>query len=231
MEMRILSAGAAKGLVYAIQQPFAADTGTAINGTYGAVGAMMEKLHDGEACDVVILTSALINQLTGSGHLVAGSAAPLGRVATGVAVRAGSPVPDVSTRETFRGNLLAANGIYFPDPLRATAGIHFVGVLRQLGIYDEIAGRLRPYPNGALAMQQLAQSREALLIGCTQVTEIKYTAGVTLAGLLPKDFELSTIYSAAVSSRAAQPANARRLVEMLTGPASAPQRSAAGFEA
>lgn len=230
MELRILSAGAAKGLVYAVQQAFSNDTGVSIAGTFGAVGAMKEKLLAGEPCDVIILTAAQIADLTASGDVLAGSALPLGRVRTGIAVRAGTPLPDVSNRVALKGNLRAANGIYFPDPQRATAGIHFVSVLEQLGIYDELASRLRPYPNGAIAMQQLAQSREARLIGCTQITEIKYTPGVTLVGMLPTEFELSTVYSAGVCSRAVQPAIARRLVELLTGPTALAQRSAGGFE-
>lgn len=230
MEVRILSAGAAKGLVYALQQGFAAETGAAIAGAYGAVGAMKDKLESGAACDVIILTEALIAELTRSGQILPGSSMPLGRVRTGIAVRSGAPQPDISNRSVFRGNLLAAQGIYFPDPQRATAGIHFVKVLRQLGIYDGILPRLRPYPNGAIAMQQLAQCREPRLIGCTQVTEIKYTSGVTLVGLLPSEFELSTVYAAAVCRKAVQPAGARRLVELLGGAASLAQRSAAGFE-
>lgn len=230
MELQILSAGAAKGLVYAMQQAFSKETGVSVAGAFGAVGAMKEKLLAGEPCDVIILTAAQIAELTQSGHVLPGSAAPLGRVRTGIAVRSGTPLPDVSNPTVLKGNLLAANGIYFPDPQRATAGIHFVNVLKQLGIYDQLESRLRPYPNGAIAMQQLAQSREARLIGCTQITEIKYTAGVALVGLLPTEFELSTVYSAGVCGRALQPAIARRLVELLTGPASSAQRAAGGFE-
>ena len=230
MELRIFSAGAAKGLVYTIQQTFSAETGAGIAGVFGAVGAMKEQLLAGEPCDVIILTAALSAELTQSGHLVPGSSAPLGRVATGIAVRLGTPLPDTSSGVAFKGNLLAANGIYFPDPQRATAGSHFVKVLRQLDIYDKLVSRLHPYPNGALAMQQLARTSEPRLIGCTQITEINYTPGVTLAGLLPGEFELSTAYFAGVCRKAAQPAIARRLVELLTGPASLAQRAAAGFE-
>jgi len=230
MELSILSAGAAKGLVYALQQAYTAETGVVISGEYGAVGAMKDKLQGGKPCDVIILTEALIAELTRADQVLAGSSRPLGRVRTGIAVRSGTAQPEVSDRASFRGNLLAANGIYFPDPERATAGIHFVNVLKQLDIYDQLLPRLRPYPNGAIAMQQLAQSREPLLIGCTQVTEIKYTAGVTLVGLLPKEFELATVYSAGVCSKAAQPASARRLIELLGGDASLAQRISAGFE-
>ena len=185
MEVRILSGGAAKGVVDAVQQAFTADTGAAITGSFGAVGAMKEKLLAGEPCDVAILTAALVEQLTAAGHLVAGSAAPLGKVRTGIAVRANEALPDVSGRAALAAALRAAKGIYFPDPERATAGIHFANVLRQLGVYDEVAPCLRPYPNGATAMAAMAAAHEPQLIGCTQISEIKYSVGVQLGGALP----------------------------------------------
>jgi molybdate transport system substrate-binding protein len=230
MELRILSGGAAQGVVTALQQQFAADSGANIQGSFSAVMAMKDKLLDGEPCDVVILTAALIEELTRSGHLLAGSGAPLGRVRTGIAVRSGEPLPEIADRASLRESLCIARGIFFPDPQRATAGIHFVNILKQLGIHDEVEPRLRPYPNGASAMQALAQTTETQLIGCTQITEIKYTQGVTLVSPLPQEFELTTVYSAAVCSRSAHPETAACLVQLLSGRQSASLRAAGGFE-
>lgn len=230
MDLHILSAGAAKGLVTALQQGFTADAEVGIQASFGAVGAMKEKLLSGAACDVIILTAALIEELTQQGHVLPGSGAPLGRVRTGIAVRAGEPLPDIADRAALSASLKAATGIYFPDPQLATAGIHFANVLKLLGIYGEVEARLRPYPNGATAMHELAQSTGAQLIGCTQVTEIKYTEGVALVGLLPKEFELSTVYSVAVCSKAANPGLARRFVEVISGAKSEALRAEGGFE-
>jgi molybdate transport system substrate-binding protein len=230
MDLRILSGGAAKGLVTALQPAFTADTGVGIQGTFGAVGVMKEALLGGAPCDILILTAALIEELTASGQVLAGSAAPLGRVRTGIAVRSGQPLPDIADRAALAASLRAAGGIYFPDPQRATAGIHFVNVLEQLGIRSAVEPQLRPYPNGAAAMLQLAQTTEPHLIGCTQITEINYTEGVTLVGPLPKEFELATVYSVAVCSNAAQPEMARRFAEFLSGPHSTALRKDGGFE-
>ena len=228
--LRVLSGGAAKGLVEALRSTFAADTGAPIEGAFGAVGAMKERLLAGEPCDVVILTAALIAELTDAGHLVRDSARSLGRVRTGLAVRTGAPPVDVASGASLRTALLAAEAIYLPDPQRATAGIHFAGVLRHLGIDRDVALRLRPYANGAAAMAALAQGTEARAIGCTQVTEIRYTQGVTLVGVLPLQFELATMYSAAVCATAADAARAKRLVALLSGDESAAIRVAGGFE-
>jgi molybdate transport system substrate-binding protein len=230
MDLKVLSGGAAKALVAAAEPRFAERTGSHIEGEFGAVGVMEERLRRGDACDVAILTATLVEALANSGQLEGESARPLGCVRTGIAVRSGDPLPDVSGRLSLAAALSAAGTIYFPDPLRATAGIHFVRVLRELGIHDAIAARLRPYPNGAAAMLALAQAAETQAIGCTQVTEILYTEGVTLVAPLPVEFELSTVYTAAVCTRAADPSLAGQLVALLSGAELSAFRAGAGFE-
>lgn len=228
--LRILSGGAAQGLVQQLRGNFYNETGRAIEGSFGAVGAMRDKLLAGEPCDVLILTQALIEELTIAGRVQPGSARALGVVRTGVAVKAGEAPPKVDSPEALKATLLAAQGIYFPDPVRATAGIHFMGVLKRLGLDQQLAPVLRPYPNGMAAMQAMAAASGPGLIGCTQVTEIRNTPGVQLAALLPKAFELATVYTVAVASKAEQPQAARMLIDMLLAPDVVPLRRAGGFE-
>ncbi len=229
-QLHILSGGAAKGLVGQLEAKFLAQTHCTVSGTYGAVGLMKDKLLAGAPCDVLILTQALIDQLTASGDVVAGSASTLGLVKTGVAVKTGEPQPKVDTPADLKATLLAASGIYFPDPAKATAGIHFMKVLQELGIDHELAPRLRVFPNGATAMGEMAKSAEVGLVGCTQVTEILYTNGVQLVAVLPKAFELATVYTAAVCTKAAQPQAATALIKLLTSPEAAELRRSGGFE-
>ena len=228
--LHVLSGGAAQAIVRAVEKDFRVATGASVRATFGAVGAMREKLLAGEPCDVVILTAALVAELEREGRVLPGASVPLGRVRTGVAVRAGDALPDIAAGAALRATLLAATGICFPDPKLATAGIHFVNVLGKLGIHDVVAPRLRPYPNGATAMRELANATERGLIGCTQITEIKYTPGVVLVGPLPAGFELSTVYTVAVCTGAREPDLARRFAELLSGPAARALRESAGFE-
>ena len=228
--LNLLSAGAAQGLVKALQDRFKTETGAELQARFGAVGAMQEALRAGEPCDVLVLTQKQIDALTADGTLLPGSAALLGRVRTGVAVRQGAATPAVDTVEGLKAALLAATGIYFPDPVRATAGIHFAKVLHALGIHDELAPRFRTFPNGATAMREMAASTEANPVGCTQVTEIRYTPGVELVAVLPTQFELATPYTAAVKAGSAQAALAGRFIALLSGADTATLRAAGGFE-
>jgi molybdate transport system substrate-binding protein len=153
----------------------------------------------------------------------------VGRVKTGLALKAGrAPVP-VRTAEDLKALLQAAPAIYFPDPAKATAGIHFMKVLRALGLADD-PQRLRTYPNGATAMAELAKAPEPQAVGCTQVTEILITEGVQLTGLLPPPHELSTTYAAAVTASAQEAELASALIAALTAADQAQVRKECGFE-
>ena len=229
MQLHILSGGAAQGLVSALAPLFERKTGYKIAGTFGAVGAMRDKLLAGEPADLLILTRALMEELTAHTHVVAGSAVDIGTVHTAVAVRDGDPVPAVSGAANLRAALLGADEIYFPDPKLATAGIHFAKVLDRLGIASEAAGRLKTFPNGATAMAALAAATSPRPIGCTQVTEILNTPGVQLVAPLPPRFELATTYTAGVAANARAPDIAQRLARLLSGDAATSARKQAGF--
>ncbi len=229
-DLVLLSAGAAKGLVEGIAPPFHRETGAKIRGTFGAVGAMREKLVAGEPCDACVSTAAILDALAGEGRVVAATIRPIGRVRTGVAVRKGDPVPPLGDAEALSAALRNAPAIFLPDPEKATAGVHFVRVLDRMGLLATLAARLRPHPNGAIAMGELAHCGLPGAIGCTQATEILYTPGVVLAAMLPREFELATTYSAAVCTKAAAPDLAARFVEWMCGERSAPLRTAGGFE-
>ena len=228
--LHLISAGAAKGLVESLRDEWTALTQVTIDGSFGAVGAMKDKLLAGAPCDVLILTQVMLDELAARNVVVADSIRPLGRVFTGVAVPDGAVPPAIDSPDALRQSLLCATAIYIPDPQRATAGIHFAKVLKKLGIDGVVAPRLRAFPNGAAAMHAMASANDPEAIGCTQVTEILYTERVTLVGLLPQEFELATLYSVAVCAGSLASPSARRFADLLADDKTAALRAKGGFQ-
>jgi molybdate transport system substrate-binding protein len=229
-ELRLLSAGAAQAVATALMPEFRAAAGADVRATFQPVGVLKEKLLAGEPCDVIVSTAAMLEEFARDGRVAGATISTLGRVHTGIAVRSGEDAPLIGTSEQLRASLAAATRVYVPDPERSTAGIHFIKVLRTLGLHDGVAPPLAAYPNGTRAMAALAAATERGELGCTQVTEIKSTPGVVLVGKLPAELELATSYAAAVCSSARDPELARRFVHMLAGPDSRDLRRDAGFE-
>jgi len=207
--LRILAGGAAQSLVEKARPGFE------IDGTFSAVGAMRDRLLAGEPADIVILSRALVDELARSGHVVASTITDVARVATAVAVRSGDPLPAIGDKAALAAALGNADEIHFPDPAQATAGIHFAKVMRELGVWEHVAGRLKLAPNGNTAMRALAASTALHPIGCTQETEIRATPGIVLVGPLPPGFDLTTVYTAAVASAARSPSEAARFLSRL----------------
>jgi molybdate transport system substrate-binding protein len=225
----ILSGGAAQGLVRGLSEAFKAETGFGIDGEFGAVGLMADKLRAGTPADLVVLTQALLAKLVEEKLVVPASIADIGRVETALAVRSRDPRLTVKTEADLRDVLRSADAIYVPDTKASTAGQHFAGVLDRLGIAYEVASRLKIFPNGATAMRELAASTAQRPIGCTQATEIIATDGIALSGSLPQGTELVTMYTAGVTSRAAHPKEAAALIALLTGADHRELRQRVGF--
>jgi len=227
--LNILSGGAAQGLVASLSVAFKDRTGFEIEGEFGAVGAMADRLRQGVATDIIILTAALVARLAEEKLVVPSSTKDVGLVETALGVRGGDPKVSANTADELRAAFQAADAIFVPDIKASTAGIHVAKVLAQLGIADQVAARLKIYPNGATAMRELAASDARRPIGCTQSTEIISTRGVELSGSLPKGCDLSTTYTAGVTTSAAHAQQAQTLIDLLTHADSSDARTRAGF--
>ena len=228
--VNVFCAGAAQAVLTQIAEKFERDSDHKVNAQFGAVGAMKERVVAGEPADVIVLTGALIDELSQQGLVAEGSRVDLGKVGTGVAVRAGTPMPDVTNKDVFRGNLLAAKRILCPDPAVATAGKVVLSALDKLGIADKVKSHLKFFPNGYAAMNALAESSGLLEMGITQITEIVANEGVTLVGPLPAELQSIAIYSVGVAAASTEREAADEFIRRLTGFNAQTILSAAGFE-
>jgi molybdate transport system substrate-binding protein len=227
--LHILSAGAAKAVVKAAPDLVVDDATVTIEGSFGPVGAIRERFVNGESCDLVILSRAVIDELAAAGHVVGHTTASIGRVPTGIAVRTHDDLPDIHDGDALRAALIAADGLYVADTRRSTAGAHFVRVLDQLGIRDLVGPRIHESTSGSVAMHELARAPGTVL-GCTQVTEILEADDVRLVGSLPGEYALTTEYAGAVSSQAHSPEMALTFLRLLSGVRTRQARRDAGYE-
>jgi molybdate transport system substrate-binding protein len=128
-------------------------------------------------------------------------------------------------KEVFR----SAPALYFPDMEKSTAGIHFMKVMRQLGLEQELVSRFKTFPNGATAMAEMALDPDTNVIGGTQTTEINICSGVQLIGLLPQSLELNTDYTLAICKTSQNPELAQKLANILVGQESLAIRQQIGY--
>ena len=227
--LNVLSAGAAQAVVERAAEEFQRKHASRCATIFGGVHAMRLRLLAGEAADVVILTDELIDDLIARHLVVAGSRVDLGTVATGVAVRTGTRMPDVRDTLALRETLLAARAIIAPDPHFATAGRVLQAALQSLGIAERAGPQLVWAESGHAALKRLAAGAGDDELGVAQMTEIVGSSGVCLAGALPPELQRPAIYSAGLAAASCDPERSSEFIRRLKTFSS--QMQAEGFGA
>lgn len=227
-ELRVLSGGAPQESLAALVPDFEARTGHRLAVTFAVVTELQRRLAAGERADLVLLPVPVIDGLVAAGTLRSEGRATLAVLATSVIVRAGAPLPDVSTPDAFRRALLSARSIVHATPGATPSGTHMARVLDRLGLADVVRGKVihRPALDGGAALVAGGEAE----IGVYPTSEVAHVPGVVIAGPLPEALQLRTVYGAAVASAAASPDAAAAFIAHLADPASRGAWTRAGFE-
>jgi len=228
-EIKVMSAGAVKSVVSALGAEFERDTGTKLNLNFGTAGSLRERIKDGETADLVVLSESAIAELAKLGLAVVDSVVDVGRTVTGVVIREGGPVPDISTPEAFKRAFLSARSVAYTDPKAGgSGGIMFAALLDKLGIADAINKKAVLGKSGHDVTTSIAEGRAE--IGTTFISEVLPVKGARVVGPLPGDLHIANTYTAAIHAQAAARPAAEALLRKLTDPATRPRWIAAGLE-
>ena len=228
-ETKVMSAGAVKSMVAALAAEFERETGNKLNLNFGTAGSLRERIKNGEVADLVILSESAIAELAKLGLVVPGSSTDLGRTVTGVVVREGAPIPDISTPEAFKQALLKARSVAYTDPKAGgSGGVMFSALLQKLGIADEINKKAVLGKGGHDVAVSIAEGRAEL--GATFISEVLPVKGAKVVGPLPGELHSANTYTAAIHTRADAHRRATDFLRKLTDPATRPRWIAAGLE-
>jgi molybdate transport system substrate-binding protein len=182
------------------------------------------QLARGVSADVVILSREGLSELIAANRIVAGTDVDLARVPLGVAVRAGTPKPDVSTVEAIKQLLLKAKTVAVPG---STSGIWLrTDLFPRLGIVEKI--NVKATPRGTHATEMVAEGDADLAV--MPVSEILHAAGVDFAGSLPPEIQFVQVFSAAVVAGSRDIDGAKRLIEFLASARASEAISKSGME-
>ena len=220
-EIKIFTSRAIATVLDKVGSEFERTTGNKLNVIMGFSPVFVKQINAGEPFDVIASPPGTINGLVKDGKVVADTRIRLVRSGYGVAVRAGAPKPDLSTTEAFKRALLNAKSIgYLPSP-----GIP--ELLDRLGIADAIKSKVT-IPKEDIVNELVAKGE--VEIGLLVITQMFTTPGIELAGPLPPDIQIYSVFEGAVSANSKAPDAARGLLRFLTGPTAIPVIKAQGME-
>src|SRR6266849_8579618 len=228
-DIRVLSVGAVQNAVRALAADFGTESGHRVVLTFGAPVVVTQKIKDGEVFDAVIVSEPAMDRLDQDGVVNPESRVPLAKTGLGVAVRAGAPLPDLSTPEAFKAALTAAKSIVYGDPsLPNQSGEKAERVLANAGIIDALKPKIRIVPSQADSQALIAKGE--VEIGLYNVSEIPEGKGLALAGPVPPPLQIVTTYEGALMSEGSVPEAARAFIRFLAEPAARAKWIAAKLE-
>jgi molybdate transport system substrate-binding protein len=209
----LMSMGVA-GVMDALTPAFEQASGQKLEAIYNTSAALTKLLEVGAAADVVVGTRAMVDALIASGRVARGSDVDLASSVVGIAVRKGAGKPDISTTEAFLRALHAARAIACSDPAGGGAsGVHFVKLIGQLGIADQITPKLRLAPVGRFSAEYLVSGEVEIAV--QQISELMVVADAEIVGPLPDDIQQTTTFTGGIHAQASAPQAARALLDFL----------------
>jgi len=229
-EIRVLISGGYTAAFKELAPIFEQASGTKVDIVPGpsmgdTPNAIPTRLARGEPADVLIMVGYALDKLNAEGKVKPGSAAALARSPIGVAVKAGAPVPDISTLEAFKKALLDAKSVAYSD---SASGVYVsTEMFQKMGIADAMKGKARMIPADPVAGIVARGDAE---LGLQQVAELLPVPGITFVGKIPQEVQKITIYATGVVATSKEPVAAQALIDFLRSPKAADAVTKSGLE-
>ena len=223
--VRLFSTLAFMGAIRSLAEPYRAATGTRIDADFAPTLALLRRLRGGEEADAIILTREGLDELLAEGGVAADSKVDLARSYVGLAVKAGSPHPDISSEAGLRATLLAARSVAYSR--LGASGIFFVDLIGRMGIAEAINERATIVPSGFTAERLVTGEAD---IAIQQVSELKLVSGIEVVGPLPRELQTPAPFSGGRMAASKRQSEADRLLRYLASPEAAPVLRDSGLE-
>src|SRR6266702_6641891 len=217
-EVRVMISGGLTAAYDALVPEFERATGHKVMTAYGpsmgtTTNAIPVRLERGEPADVLIMVGYALDDLVKNGKAIADSKVDLVKSPIAVAVKSGTPKPDISTPDALKRALLAVKTIAYSD---SASGVYVsTEMFSKLGIADKMKDKARKIP--ATPVGEIVAHGEAE-IGLQQISELKPVAGIDIVGPLPDALQKITVFSAGIASVSKEPEAGKALINFLASP-------------
>jgi molybdate transport system substrate-binding protein len=168
------------------------------------------RIRSGESVDVVILPDEDLKVLIHDGLIITDTRVALANSRIGMAVRSGTPKPDISTVEALKRTLLQAKSIAYSA--QVSGEYLSTELFPRLGISEQIKHKSKRVEVGRVGS---VIARGEAEIGFQQISELLPIQGIDYVGPLPAEVQRVTLFSAGVSTSAKNVGSARAFIGFL----------------
>jgi|SRR4051794_32032089 molybdate transport system substrate-binding protein len=182
-------------------------------------------IRTGEATDIIILASKVMEQLESEGHLVRTSRVGFARSGIAMAVPSGAARPRLADEESIKHAILQARSVCYSS---GPSGEHLVQLWKRWGIHETVLQRALLAPPGVPVATLLAGGEADL--GFQQLSELINAPGIDVVGPLPPEIQAVTVFSAGICSASTKPDAARSVIDYLASRDAEPAKRRHGME-
>jgi molybdate transport system substrate-binding protein len=183
------------------------------------------RVRAGEAADVVILASKVMEKLEAEGHILSGSRADFAHSGMAIAIRWGTQRPSIQNEAAVKEATLEARAVCYST---GPSGDHVKKLWDRWGIADTISERAIQAPPGVPVGTIVARGEADL--GFQQLSELLHVPNIDILGPLPPEIQSLTVFTAGVCSASVQREAARGLIAYLTSPEAEAAKRQYGME-
>jgi molybdate transport system substrate-binding protein len=143
-------------------------------------------VQEGGALDVTLLFAPFDEALK-TGNVDKSTQTVVARVRLAIAVKAGTPKPDISNAAAVKKMLLNAKSIATVDPTQGSVGGAAMLAFEKMGITDQVKPKLKLYPTGGGPMKTVADGENEIAVGPYLSDYRNPPEGLQIVGALTPD--------------------------------------------
>jgi molybdate transport system substrate-binding protein len=212
-ELKVLAGGSMTLALQELGPRFERASGHKLVFQFDSTPNLIKAAKSGAPFDLGVVPIDVMRDDAARARFASGPTIDIARVGYGVAVRAGTPKPDVSTPQALKRTLLTAHSVAFiPD---SAAGAYVLSVFARLGIADEMKAKTKPQATTGAIPQAVANGDAELGVFLMNVL---IAPGVEIAGPFPTELQQELVFTAALARDSKDAQAAKALIDYLRTP-------------
>jgi len=213
-ELKVLAGGSIAGPLNELKAQFERDSGHRLSIHFDSTPNLIKAVTSDAPFDLGVVPVDVFKDAAAKAKFVPGPTIDIARVGYGVAVRAGTAKPNISTPDALKQTLSKAQSIAtLPE---SAAGAYVLSVFARLGIGEEMKAKTKAQKAPADIPQAVAKGEAELGVFLTNVL---IAPGVELAGSFPAELQQELLFTAAVAQASKEADAAKTLIDFLRSPA------------
>jgi molybdate transport system substrate-binding protein len=144
-DIKLLAAGGVQDVFAELVPKFEKSSGNKVTITWTGGADIRKRISAGEKYDLIVTTGEDIDTFIQQGKVSQSSRMDLVKSGIGVATRAGSAKPDISSGEALKKTLLAVRSVGYST---GASGDYLLSLIARMGISDAVKPKLKQAPSG-----------------------------------------------------------------------------------